>query len=492
MSQVDLSALRIDASQAVVPRRPLGPRLLVFAVAALAIAIAATFFVPLVWPARIVRMATVQVAEHNVGSNAAVATEAVGWVEPDPFPFIVRPLITGHIETLEVLEGAAVKAGETVIARLASAELTAACDRAKVLVTEQRAQLARARANLVMSNERLKQNADAHLRLLDARTKLATAQTKLATATARRVELQAKAVGARAHLKAQQQLEAAGQSFPVALDRARADADAAQASVAANEAEATGLASELAEQQRTVALCEQLAADPVDLRGAVAIATAEVQQAEASLEKAQVNVEIAARELGWATVLAPVDGVVLRLEAEPGDIVGHGAKGIVALYDPKKLRARIDVPIDSLRGIREGQEVDITSEAIGNVVVKGIVQRLQHETDLLKNTLQVKIELQDPPALLRPETLCRAQFLASRTPDSTAATTITAFRVPAGAVQGGVVFVFDPQRGIARAVRIEVLRADGDMRVVRGDLSPTHRVVLDSVVDGEAIQEGKP
>ena len=172
MSNVDLSALRIDPTLAVIPKRPLGPRLLVASVLALALAVAATFLVPILWPPRSVRMAPVRVATHTAQTSAAAAAEAVGWVEADPFPFMVRPLVSGHLETLEVLEGAIVKAGETVIARMASAELQAALDRANVAVGEQTAQLQRAQANQVLANERLQQNADAELRLQDARSKL--------------------------------------------------------------------------------------------------------------------------------------------------------------------------------------------------------------------------------------------------------------------------------------------------------------------------------
>ena len=171
-------------------------------------------------------------------------------------------------------------------------------------------------------------------------------------------------------------------------------------------------------------------------------------------------------------------------------MVGHGATGVVAVYDPKKLRARIDVPIDSLAGIYEGQRVEVTSEAIGDVVVTGVVQRLQHETDMLKNTLQVKVGLEDPPSLLRPETLCRARFLAPED-DREDAPAVTAFRVPKDAVRNGEVFVFDPRTSRARAVKVEVAGERGADVIVRGALSPTQRVVLDAVHDGDAVQEAQ-
>jgi len=490
MSNVDLSALQIDDHAATVPKPPMGPRLLAIGLGAVTLGVVATFLVPVLWPPRAVRMVPVRMATPSGQNSATTVTEAVGWVEADPFPVIVRPLVSGHIETLNVLEGEVVQADQTIIATLASAELLAARERARATLSEREAQLVRAEANHQLAVERLNQNAAALLRIQTASVQLAAIETKLATARANDPALAASVATAAAYLKAQIRLQELGQNHPVALERARSDADAAKARAEANQATIIGMLREQEAQRQNLTVCEQLAADPVDLRGAAAIARSERDTATAQVEKARVDLNIAKREFEWATVRAPIDGVVLRLESQPGDMVGHGQKGIVALYDPKKLRARIDIPIDSLQGIAPGQEVEVTSEAIGNGVVQGIVQRFQHETDLLKNTLQVKIELLDPPALLRPETLCRARFLAKNAAGEQES--LAAFRVPASAIQNGQVHVFDPKSSTARAINIEVLREDGDDRIVRGDLSPTQRVVIELVTDGEAIREQTP
>ena len=490
MSNVDLSALRIDDSQAVVPKRPIGPRLMVLSVFVLAIAVAATFLVPILLPARTVRMAAVQPATHAATTATIGGTEAVGWVEADPYATTVRPLVSGHLESLEVLEGDTVKKGESIIGHLVSAELLAAVDRTHASIKEHGAALTAAQAKQDLAAERLKQNTDAILRLQEAEAKHLAIQTKVDMTRAKQKQTEAEAKSATANVKAQNRLQQAGNSFPVALERAAADADAAIAAVEAIKAELSGHIAELQQQLKTVALCKEFANDPVDLRGADAIANADVAKAKAALAKAKTELQIAERELDWAVVRSPIDGVVLRLESEPGDMVGHGEKGIVVLYDPKKLRARIDVPIDSLSGIREGQAVEVTSDAIGNTIVHGVVQRLQHETDMLKNTLQVKIGLTDPPALLRPETLCRARFLAPTTSAEPGQTnTTSAWRVPKAAVQDGRVFLFDPKNSQAREVAVTVLGDDGDTVIVSGNLSPTHRVILEPVTNGEAIQE---
>ncbi len=506
MSQVDLSRLRIDDPAASRPRRPRGPRLAVGAVALVGVALLASFLWPLLFSARPVRtaaVAAVHAAQGSAGTAASGAAraaarstvaEAVGWVEADPFPIVVRPLIRGHVATLEVLEGAEVRAGETVIATLESAELLAARDRALAAHAEEQANVAARRAERDLAAARLQQNAEARLRERELRDRLAALETRLRTAQERQRLAVAEAAGARALVVAQERLEAAGTAHAVALERARAALDAAAASTAAAEREVEGLRAESAALTTTLKLARELVAEPVELRGALAVAEAGLAKAERALARAETELTIAEREFGWTTVTAPVDGVVLRLEARPGEMVGHGEKGLVALYDPQHLRARIDVPFDSLAGLHEGQAVEIRSEAIGDRVVAGVVQRIVHEADLLKNTLQVQVGLADPPRMLRPEMLCRARFLGADGADGAgvpagAASVADVFVVPGEAVRDGAVFVVDPTTATARRVPVEVVGTDGERTRVLGALSPTQRVALDPVVDGERVQE---
>jgi hypothetical protein len=179
--------------------------------------------------------------------------------------------------------------------------------------------------------------------------------------------------------------------------------------------------------------------------------------------------------------------VVLKLLAVPGAEVGPDSEGLVETYDPARLQLRVDVPLSSVGAIALGQEVEVRSEVLGAAVVAGAVTRIQRESDLLKNTLQVKVRLEDPPALLRPETLCRARFLAAA---GAPAAGPALFRVPKASVRDGAVFVFDPTGGgRARRVSVEVVRETGEDAVVRGALSVAQRVILDPVEDGERVEE---
>lgn len=488
MTRVDLSELRIDES-AVKPKRPLGPRVLAAAVIALLVAVAATFLWPLLRPVRAVATAPVRAADVASPTSTVAVAEAVGWVEPEPYPVIVKPLVAGRVERIDVLEGHAVVAGETVLASLQSAALLAAHERAAATLAERESEQGLAIAKHEQAAANLRQHAEHRSKIADARVALAEKTTALTAARGNAERLTASARAATAARQAQESLTEAGTGHPVALERARAEADAADAAAATAAAEVATVSSELDAARERLALHQELYDEPVDLEAEVAVAAAEVERAARRRDAAATDLAIAERELDWSRrVLAPVDGVVMRLIASPGETTGPEGEGIVALYDPGRLQARLDVPLDSVAGIHPGQRVELRSEVTGNEVVSGKVLRIQHETDLLKNTLQVKVRLDDPPAIWRPETLCRARFLGSGGGAETPGAELT-FLVPKAAVRGETVFVFDPARGTARAVGVTVVGGDGELSLVRGELSVAQRVITDEVEDGEAVEE---
>jgi multidrug efflux pump subunit AcrA (membrane-fusion protein) len=170
--------------------------------------------------------------------------------------------------------------------------------------------------------------------------------------------------------------------------------------------------------------------------------------------------------------------------------------GLVSLYDPKRIQARIDVPLGVVAGVGAGRRAEVTVEALPGRTFHGVVTRVEGRADPLKNTLQVKVRIEDPDPVLRPEMLARARFLAPAAGTAPAAGDATGplrVLVPKRALRGDVVFVLDPRGGgKARAVRVARGAEDGDWVEVRGDLSATHRAILDDVEDGERVDGGGP
>jgi multidrug efflux pump subunit AcrA (membrane-fusion protein) len=489
MSSIDLSALRMSEPPPPMQKRPLGPRLLAAAALGLVLVVAATFVWPLLRPVRAVPTVRLEAVAAAAAPSLALA-EAAGWVEPDPFPILVRPLVAGRLEQVPQLEGSVVEAGVTVLAVLASAPLQAQRERAAAGLAEREAELAVATARQRTAEAQLAQRAAIRTALADAQAQVAAKQARVVAAIGARDRAAADERSAVAARDAQVRLAEAGGSYAVARERAEAALAAATATAAAAARDVALAEQEAAAAVQSAAIARDVAADPVDLAGALAIAEAEVARARAMVQAARTELQIAEREAQWLTVRAPASGVVMKVLAMPGAIVGPDAEPILSLYDPRQLRARIDVPLGSVAGIRDGQRVEVRSEVLGSVVVQGRVQRVQRESDLLKNTLQVKVELVDPPALLRPETLCRARFLADAAGgEAGAAAAPSAFRLPQSAVQNGRVFVFDPSTGTARGIVVEVVQQDATSVVVRGELSVTQRAILVPVADGERVRE---
>jgi multidrug efflux pump subunit AcrA (membrane-fusion protein) len=230
--------------------------------------------------------------------------------------------------------------------------------------------------------------------------------------------------------------------------------------------------------------------------------------AAASLAEAEAMRDVAKRNVEHLVVKAPASGVVLRLLTAPGGVAGPDGSpvsapgeetgstgqlgamtgGLVSIYDPARLQARVDVQLGQVGGIVPDTKVEVEADALPGRKFAGVVDRVQREADILKNTLQVKVRLTEPDPLLRPEMLVRARFLAPERVEGTPEAKV-AVLVPTESVRDDAVFVFDPTRGgRARRVPVKVVRRADAWTEVEGPLGPGHKVVLDPVADGESVR----
>ena len=495
----NLDLLRPSTPAAVAPRRS-SSSLVVGAVLILGVlAWAFLLLKPTLFPAR--RVASEAVRVEAGPARATVAVEATGWVEPDPFPILVRPLVDGFVDSLDVVESQQVKAGEP-IGRLRSSMIEGALDRTRAMLASREASLPTARAELDEAKGLATQRLDLRREVARLEGELATAVAEIDVADAEATAASARADSERFEWEAQQRLKAAGNASDVLLARAAAALASARGELAAKSASKAKARAVRAAVDAQLALAREALAHPVALDAAVAKATARLAQAEAEVAAARTELEVAEREARWLVVQAPADGVVLRRNAAPGSPVGpsrmgRGAEGgspdegegtLASLYDPAHLQARIDVPVGSVGGLGAGRRVELTVEALAGRTFHGVVTRLVSQADVLKNTLQAKVRIEDPDPLLKPEMLIRARFLAVEAKEGTATRTVRVL-VPRRAVRDGAVFVYDPTGGgRARRVPVATVHEEGDVAEVTGDVGETHRVITDVVTDGEHVE----
>ena len=176
------------------------------------------------------------------------------------------------------------------------------------------------------------------------------------------------------------------------------------------EARLERLAAEVRAAERTFEL-------RIEDRRRMELAKAEVERAAAAMEAAAVEREEAELELERMTIRSPITGFVQRRLKGPGDKVVRMmddpySAHVLHVYDPSRLQVRVDVPLADAGSIVVGQRCEIIVEILPGRSFAGRVLRVTHEADLQKNTLQIKVAVDDPSPLLRPEMLTRVTFLA--------------------------------------------------------------------------------
>lgn len=391
--------------------------------------------------------------------NASLLFQASGWIEPDPLPIKATALVNGVVETVLVLEGDQVSKGQVL---------------ATMIQEDFELDVATAESELAA----LTAQAEAHVASIETvDAQIHTLHMKVKAGEMKCFELEDQ----------RNRLQRAGEGAVAAGDLASATLrlQTHSSEVAALEATQNEL---LSEKKQLEATTRQFASQ-------IAKAKTELAKRELALSRSEIR--------------SPVDGVVLRLLAVPGqkrmlDMDDADSATVAILYQPDFLQARIDVPLEEASKLSVGQAVRLRSNFLQDRIFQGVVTRIAGEADLQRNTLQAKVKVMDPDARLRPDMLCRAEFL-SGTQD--AARGIS----EAGS---GRVDLFVPEAALlspsGRDARVWVVDSTGERiekrdvvlgaetregyRLVHEGLRPGDRVVVNPATDlesGERIEAEK-
>lgn len=366
-----------------------------------------------------------------------MAFQASGWVEPDPLPIKATALVDGVVNQVHVLEGQEVSRNQA-LADLIDDDQQLALRAAEQMLVMRKAQWAEQRAVI--------RSAHSALAAAMARKKAAEAALAEAVDRAHRLETLPEGTVAEADVVLMQSRR----------DAARADVDTADAEVKQSESDAA------TQESRSDVL-------------------------ESAVKSAEVEVSMARLALDRTMIVSPIDGRVLRLIAAPGQKKMLGmddadSSTVAILYDPRHLQVRVDVPLADAAGLQIGQLARVRCSLMPDTVFSGVVTRITGEADLQRNTLQAKVRIDHPSDQLRPEMLCRVEFLhAARSPDggATPAAGSLSTWIPSHALHGDGVWVCDPdtKRVHARKVVSSVESKDGYQRIESG-LKPGEWVVL--------------
>ena len=265
--------------------------------------------------------------------------------------------IPGRVDQLAVQVGDRVKAGQ-VIARLEQEDLRAAVELA--------------RANL----------ANAEAKLATVRNGARTQEIQTAEANLRQVE--ANQLLAQVNLERYRQLYQDGGIALQQVDIAARDHDVAVAQIRTAREQLS-----LTREKYT----------PEDLQ----VAEAEVRQARAALRIAEAN-------LGYATITAPMGGVVASVSTQQGETVTSGsaaaqAPTFVTIIDLTRLQVDAYVDETDIGKVHVGQEATFSVDAFPDKEFMGTVTAIYPKALIQQNvvTYDVVIAIDNREGLLRPD-----------------------------------------------------------------------------------------
>ena len=385
--------------------------------------------------------------------DGAVAFQASGWIEPGPFPIKVSALVDGFVEEVLVLEGESVKKGQ-VLARLIREDFELDLATAKGALDSLRAE--------AEANEKA---------ILAVVAQIATLAKEVAAGRLRLLELKDR------------------------RERLGGVSDGAvpEEEVRLSELRLQTFQGELEALEISRAELESEEARLIAMRAAF---QAKIRQGETEVARRQLALE-------RTEIRAPVDGIILRLFAVPGrksmvEMDDMDSSTIATLYRPEMLQARIDVPLAEASGVFPGQSVKIRSDFLPDQTIFGTVSHLAGEADLQRNTLQVKVALESPDPRLRPEMLCRAEFLQAvggrETPRGDDGGRVSIYAPVRALVDpgndGARVWMISDDRVESREITLGRDEREG-YRLVTAGLLPGDRVVLDpapELADGDRVK----
>lgn len=363
-----------------------------------------------------VTVVPVRVSLAELQTEGTPLFNAAGWVEPRPTAIRVAALAPGVVEELLVVEDQWVTAGEP-IARLVDADAKLALENAQAVQRLRESEVKAAEAALAAAEVNFEIPAHLELPVAEAEAALAAIETELSNLPHQLARAEARLRVAKFDLKAKR---AAGEAVTALLvTQAQSEQDAAAADVA----EMTKRMPTLVNQQTALRHRVEAASKRLELKTdeqqALDEAKARVLGAKSQLRQAAVAVDEAELRLSRMVIPAPVDGRILNLVALPGSQLAIGAgdkpsedrSTVVKMYQPDRLQVRVDVRFEDLPQTGRGQPVEIRSPAVGEPLM-GEVLFLTGFANIQKNTLEVKVSVAAPPAVLKPEMLVDVTFLA--------------------------------------------------------------------------------
>jgi membrane fusion protein, multidrug efflux system len=204
------------------------------------------------------------------------------------------------------------------------------------------------------------------------------------------------------------------------------------------------------------------------------------QVAQQQVAAARAGLGLASGQMRYASVVAPINGVVMQKMANPGDLAAPG-RPVLVIEGLKKLQVRTQVGSDVYARIKTGEKVSIVPDGDAlQAPIEGVIAQVVPAADPVSHTHLVKIDLPARSGLSSGNFVRVGFAVGSR----------DGIRVPRAALaeRAGItgVFVVDAQ-GIARYRMVRAGATEQGMVEIQSGLDTGDRVVVSKV---EQLENG--
>ena len=122
--------------------------------------------------------------------------------------------------------------------------------------------------------------------------------------------------------------------------------------------------------------------------------------AQTQLNQAHANLDTAESRLGYATISAPRDGVLITRNVERGTVVQPG-KALLVLAPAGEVQLVLQIDERNLGKIALGQKALASADAYPDQRFAAVVSYINPGVDITRASVEVKLTVADPPDYLR-------------------------------------------------------------------------------------------
>ncbi|WP_395689055.1 efflux RND transporter periplasmic adaptor subunit [Aestuariivirga sp.] len=308
------------------------------------------------------------------------------------------------------------------------------------------------------------------------------------------------------------------------LDTERLEAELARdkAAVAATEARLADAKATLVEKQTAFRRAERLSSQGISSTADLDTARAAQDRAEAGVIAAQADIAVARAELAMTEtdltktrILSPVDGIVLKRTAEPGQTVASSLQAPVLFTlaeDLQRMQLEADIDEADIGDVKSGQTASFTVDAYPGQSFPAVIDTVEYSPEVNDNVVTYKavLTVENDDLLLRPGMTATAQIIVKEVkdvlavpnaalryapprPQTSQSFSITSLFIPrmprseksAPPPADGERMLYVLEDGQPKSVKVHAGVSDGkDTEILSGELKPGDAVIVSAKAGG--------